>query len=181
MHRLLRKRDAAVKLDAFERGASDVIEVPFTPDEIVVRTMATYRRAHGRTAALRARVAFGHFEIDLLERSVRLDSTALRLTPLEQTLLYLFLAHPNEVLTRAAILANIWGTSSAVTSNVIDRHIRDLRVKLGEQWRAPRFIETVPTEGYRYIGEVTRVGSAEAVLAARRSQDRTLAIRGFIG
>lgn len=148
-----RKREVSVKLDAFERGAYDVIEVPFTPDEIVVRTMATFRRAHGRTPALRPRAPFGPFEMDILEQVVRLDGTALRLTPLEQTLLYLFLAHPNEVLRREAILTNIWGQSSAVTSNVIDRHIRDLRVKLGERWRAPRFIETVPTEGYRYISK----------------------------
>lgn len=148
-----RRSEAPVKLDAFERGAYDVIEVPFTPDEIVVRTMATLRRAHGRTRPVRARVQFGPFEIDILEQVVRLDGTALRLTPLEQTLLYLFLAHPNEVLRREAILTNIWGTSSAVTSNVIDRHIRDLRVKLGERWRAPRFIETVPSEGYRYIAK----------------------------
>lgn len=148
-----RRREAAVKLDAFERGAYDVIEVPFTADEVVVRTMAAFRRAHGRMPALRPRVRVGPFEIDLVEQAVRLDGTALRLTPLEQTLLYLFLAHPSEVLRREAILTNIWGASSAVTSNVIDRHIRDLRVKLGERWRAPRFIETVPTEGYRYIGK----------------------------
>lgn len=148
-----RKREAQVKLDAYGRGAYDVIEVPFTPDEIVVRTMATYRRAHGRVPALRARVAFGPFETDLLEQVVRLEGTALRLTPIEQTLLYVFLAHPDEVVTRGAILANIWGAASAVTSNVIDRHIRDLRVKLGEEWRSPRFIETVPSQGYRYIGK----------------------------
>jgi DNA-binding response OmpR family regulator len=56
------------------------------------------------------------------------------------------------VLTRDEVLRNIWGGETAVTSNVIDRHIRDLRVKLGESWRQPSVIETVPGQGYRFIG-----------------------------
>lgn len=150
---LTRRTEAKAKLDAFGRGASDVIQIPFTPDEIVVRTMAAIARAHGQSPRLRPRVTVGPFELDLPEGRVRLDSTELRLTPLEQTLLYLFIAHPGEVLTREEILVNVWGEGTAVTSNVIDRHIRDLRIKLSERWRTPRFLETVAGEGYRYIGD----------------------------
>lgn len=150
---LTRRRETLAKLEAYERGAYDVIEVPFTPDEIVVRTMASFARAHGHRPTLRPRLRVGVFEMDLTEETVRMDSTALRLTLLEQTLLYLFLANPSETLDRERILTNVWAVSSAVTSNVIDRHIRDLRVKLGESWRAPRLIETVPGQGYRFIGD----------------------------
>lgn len=148
---LTRKREAAAKLEAFTRGAYDVIEVPFTPDEIVVRTMASYGRAHGRMPELRRSIATGPFEMDLLDQLVYVEGKPLRLTPLEMTLLYLFLANPRMVLTRDSILTNVWGVSSGVTSNVIDRHIRDLRVKLQEDWRTPRYIETVPGSGYRFI------------------------------
>ncbi|MGH2377463.1 MAG: response regulator transcription factor [Candidatus Limnocylindria bacterium] len=164
---LTRRRETMFKLEAYRRGAYDVIEVPFTPDEIVVRTMAAYARAHGRTPVLRARLRVEPFEMDIAVGSVRMDSTPLRLTLLEQTLLYLFLAHPGEVLDRERILANVWGAGSAVTSNVIDRHIRDLRVKLGESWRSPRFIETIPGEGYRFVGAGHEAAAPPAVATPR--------------
>jgi two-component system KDP operon response regulator KdpE len=150
---LLRKRDTQSKLEAFERGVTDVIEIPFTPDEIVVRTVAAIMRDRGAKLAIRRRLPVGRFEMDLQEPGVRLNDQLVKLTLLEQTLLYLFLSNPGKVLKREDILVNIWGSQSAVTSNVIDRHIRDLRVKLQERWQEPKFIATEPGEGYRFVGE----------------------------
>ncbi len=152
---LTRRWETPARLAAVEAGIDDLVRVPFSPDEIVVRTIAALRRATGRTATIVPRSRVGAFELDVLERGVRRDGDLVRLTVLEQTLLYLFLSHPGETLERASILANVWGTDSAVTSNVIDRHIRDLRVKLNERWREPTLIETVPGVGYRFIGQRT--------------------------
>ena len=152
---LTRKRETMTKLQAFERGASDIIEIPFTPDEIVVRTVAVLLRVMDRKVEMQPRIRVGRFEMDLEEPGVRLNETLVKLTLLEQTLLYLFLAHPGETLSREGILTNIWGSQSAVTSNVIDRHIRDLRVKLQERWREPKFIATEAGKGYRFVGEST--------------------------
>jgi DNA-binding response OmpR family regulator len=91
--------------------------------------------------------------MDIEGPGVRLNESLVKVTLLEQTLLYLFLAHPGQTLTREDILTNIWGSQSAVTSNVIDRHIRDLRVKLQEKWREPRFIATEAGKGYRFVGD----------------------------
>lgn len=150
---LTRRRETMAKLEAFQRGATDLIEIPFTPDEIVVRTIAALMRTSGRKVAIRSRLQVGRFEMELEEPGVRLNRSLVRLTLLEQTLLYLFLANPGKTLSREDILTNIWGSQSAVTSNVIDRHIRDLRVKLQERWREPRFIATEPGKGYRFVGE----------------------------
>jgi two-component system KDP operon response regulator KdpE len=150
---LTRRRETMAKLEAFERGATDLIEIPFTPDEIVVRTVAALMRATGRRTRIRPRLRVDRFEMDLTEPGIRLNDTLVKLTLLEQTLLYLFLANPGKTLSREDILTNIWGGQSAVTSNVIDRHIRDLRVKLQERWREPRFIATEPGKGYRFMGE----------------------------
>jgi len=150
---LLRRRDTQSKLEAFERGVSDVIEIPFTPDEIVVRSIAAVMRDRGRKLEIQRRLQVGRFEMDLQEPGVRLNDQLVKLTLLEQTLLYLFLSNPGKVLKREDILTNIWGSQSAVTSNVIDRHIRDLRVKLQERWQEPKFIATEPGEGYRFVGE----------------------------
>ncbi|MDE3194311.1 MAG: response regulator transcription factor [Chloroflexota bacterium] len=150
---LTRRRETMTKLQAFERGATDVIEIPFTPDEIVVRTVAALMRSTGRRVEIQSRLRIGRFEMELEEPRIRLNDGIVKLTLLEQTLLYVFLAHPGQTLTREDILTNIWGSQSAVTSNVIDRHIRDLRVKLQEKWREPRSIATDPGKGYRFVGD----------------------------
>src|SRR5436190_47647 len=68
-----RKRDTAVKLNAFERGVDDIVEVPFTLDEIVARPYAIMRRRHGVTAKLNPRIKLGNqIEVDLIAQTVKL-------------------------------------------------------------------------------------------------------------
>ena len=60
--------------------------------------------------------------------------------------------------SRARILDAIWGTDFVAESNIVDRHIRSLRVKLQNDYRQPRFIATVLGEGYRFIPTFTNTG-----------------------
>ena len=147
-----RKRDTAVKLDAFERGADDIVEVPFTLDEIVARPYALMRRARGVRTPLVPRITLGgHLEVDLIAQTVKLvGGSPLDLTPIQQTLLYILAANAGDVLTRETLLASIWGGDFQIESNVVDRHVRELRVKLSDDWRTPRYIETVAGRGYRF-------------------------------
>ena len=82
---------------------------------------------------------------------VRAGTSELHLTGLEQSLLYLLATNAGHVVTRDEILDALWGIDYAAESNVIDRHIRNLRAKLQNDWRKPRFIATVPGQGYRFI------------------------------
>src|SRR3954468_6709218 len=147
-----RKRDTAVKLNAFERGADDIIEVPFTLDEIVARPYSLIRRSRGVRGSLNPRITLGkQLEVDLIAQTVKLaNGRPLELTPIQQTLLYILAANAGEVLTRETLLASIWGSDFQIESNVVDRHIRELRVKLNDDWRQPRYIETVAGKGYRF-------------------------------
>jgi DNA-binding response OmpR family regulator len=145
-----RKRDTAVKLSAFERGADDIVEVPFTLDEIVARPFALMRRAHGINVPLVPKIRLHSLEVDLIEQRVRVEGKDLSLTPIQQTLLYLLAANAGNVLSREELLASIWGGEFEIESNVVDRHVRELRVKLGDNWRDPKYIETVPGRGYRF-------------------------------
>jgi DNA-binding response OmpR family regulator len=145
-----RKRDTAVKLSAFERGADDIVEVPFTLDEIVARPFALMRRAHNMNVPLVPKIKLDSLEVDLVEQRVRVAGNDLALTPIQQTLLYLLAANSGKVLSRQDLITSIWGGEFEIESNVVDRHVRELRVKLGDDWRSPRFIETVPARGYRY-------------------------------
>ena len=154
-----RRRDTALKLSAYERGADDIVEVPFTLDEIVARPFALIRRAHAMSVTIVPKIRLDGLEVDLIEQRVSVGGRDLQLTPIQQALLYLLAANAGKALSREDLLATIWGTEFEIESNVVDRHIRELRVKLGDEWRAPRYIETVSGAGYRFMAQAT-AGSA---------------------
>ena len=159
-----RRRETKLKLAAYEQGADDIIEVPFTLDEIVARPFALMRRSRGINVPLVPKILLGgRLEVDLIEQTVKMDGgPQLDLTPTQQTLLYLLAANAGEVLTREALLDSLWGSAFQIESNVVDRHIRELRVKLGDDWRTPRYLETIPGKGYRFT---PRNGSVHASAA----------------
>jgi DNA-binding response OmpR family regulator len=146
---LTRRRDTAVKLKAFESGVDDIIEVPFTLDEIVARPFALIRRVYHINVPIVPKIRLDGLEVDLIEQRVRVGRRDLQLTPIQQTLLYLLAANAGRALSREELLNTIWGELE-IESNVVDRHIRELRVKLNDDWRTPQFIETVAGNGYRF-------------------------------
>ena len=148
---LTRRSDLRGKLDAFERGADDYIGIPFVPDDLVARCRAVLRRAHGTAGQLVPSLRIGDLEIDVLNRKVVAGDHELHLTSLEQALLYLLAANAGSTLTREQILDALWGTDFVIESNVVDRHVRALRAKLQNDWHKPRYIETVPGTGYRFV------------------------------
>jgi two-component system KDP operon response regulator KdpE len=148
---LTRRSDLRGKLDAFERGADDYIGIPFVPDDLVARSRAVIRRTHGNAGELVPRLRIGDLEIDVLNRKVLAGDHELHLTSLEQALLYLLAANAGSILTREQILDALWGTDFVIESNVVDRHVRALRAKLQNDWHKPRYIETVPGAGYRFV------------------------------
>jgi DNA-binding response OmpR family regulator len=148
---LTRRGDLKSKLAAFDQGVDDILTIPFSPEELLARTLAVTRRAYGKTVPFQPVLRLGDLEIDILNRHVRAGSSELHLTGLEQALLYLLAANAGQIVTRDEILDTLWGADFVAESNVVDRHIRSLRVKLQNDWRRPRFIATVPGKGYRFI------------------------------
>lgn len=147
---LTRRVDLKFRLTAFERGVDDVLTVPFSPEELAARVIAVMRRTYHDAAVFTPSLRVGDLEIDIRNRRVCAGGTALHLTSIEQSLLYLLAAHAGRVLTRDEILDDLWGADYEANSNVVDRHIRNLRVKLQHDSRRPRYIVTVPGRGYRF-------------------------------
>lgn len=148
---LTRRGDLKTKLAAFDQGADDIMTVPLSPEELLARVLVITRRSLGEDVPLKPVLKLGELEIDILNRQVRVGSSELHLTGLEQSLLYLLAANAGRVVTRDEILNALWGVDFGPDSNVVDRHIHDLRVKLQNGWKDPRFIATVPGEGYRFV------------------------------
>jgi DNA-binding response OmpR family regulator len=146
-----RRGDLKTKLAAFEHGVDDILTVPFSPEELIARVLVIMRRTYHEAAVFAPQLQVGELEIDILNRSVRIGGHELHLTSLEQSLLYLLAANAGRLLTRDEILDYLWGVDFIAESNVVDRHVRNLRVKLQNDYRRPRYIATVPGKGYRFI------------------------------
>jgi DNA-binding response OmpR family regulator len=155
---LTRRGDLQTKLAAFAQGVDDIMTVPFSPEELLARVLVIARRVYGVSDRLIPVVRLGELEIDILHRRVRAGNAELHLTGLEQSLLYLLAANAGRVVTREAILDSLWGVDYVTDSNVVDRHIRNLRAKLQDDWRKPRFIATVPGKGYRFLPTFSEAG-----------------------
>ena len=148
---LTRRGDLKTKLSAFERGVDDILTVPFCPEEFVARVVALMRRTYREPVAFSPLLRLGDLEIDIMNRRVRAGSTELHLTPLEQSLLYLLAANAGRLLTRDEILDQLWGADYVAESNIVDRHIHNLRLKLQNHAHHVRYIATVPGRGYRFL------------------------------
>jgi two-component system KDP operon response regulator KdpE len=147
---LTRRGDLRTKLAAFDSGVDDILTIPFSSEEFVARVLALVRRTYHNAAVFSPVLRLGDLEIDILNRRVRAGEADLQLTALERNLLYLLAANAGRVLTRDEILDHLWGADYVAESNVVDRHIHNLRVKLQSHSRTPRYIATVPGRGYRF-------------------------------
>jgi DNA-binding response OmpR family regulator len=148
---LTRRGDLKTKLAAFEAGVDDILSVPFAPEELLARVIALVRRAYSDAVTFTPVIKLGELEIDILNRTVREGTSELQLTSLEQSLLYLLAANAGRVVSREEILDTLWGVDYVAESNVVDRQIQNLRARLQDDWRKPRFIATVPGRGYRFL------------------------------
>lgn len=155
---LTRRGDLPTKLRAFDLGVDDVVAVPFSPDELLARSIVIARRATGVERPIVPTIKLGEMEVDIMHRVIRAGDSVVHLSGIEQSPLYVLASRSDRVVTREEILDSVWGTDFVAESNIVDRHIRSLRIKLQNDYRRPRFIETVPGKGYRFVPTFTNQG-----------------------
>jgi DNA-binding response OmpR family regulator len=155
---LTRRGDLKTKLRAFDLGVDDILTMPFSPEELLARSIVLTRRASGTDRPIVPTIRLGEVEIDIVNRQVRAGDSIVHLSGIEQSLLYLLASRSGRVVSREEILDAIWGTDFVAESNIVDRHIRSLRIKLQNDYRHPRFIATVPGRGYRFIPTFSNAG-----------------------
>ncbi len=157
---LTRRGDLETKLKAFDLGVDDILTVPFSPEELLARSIVIGRRVSGTDLPIVPTIRLGEIELDIVHRMVRAGDSVIHLTSIEQSLMYLLASRAGSVVTRDEILDAVWGTDFLSESNIVDRHIRSLRIKLQNDYRHPRFISTVPGKGYRFIPTFSNQGWA---------------------
>lgn len=148
--------EAGERAMALEEGADDYLNKPFDPHELVARIHAVLRRARPGQPPLSAasRLACGNLVLDRVSHRVLLGEVELTLTPKAILLLEYMLTHPDELVSRERLLDVVWGWDYPVGTRAVDTRIAELRRVLDDDPGQPRYIETIPGQGYRFLGSV---------------------------
>jgi DNA-binding response OmpR family regulator len=136
--------DAIVGL---ELGADDYVTKPFNPRALVARIKAILRRTDATARGGRP-IEVGNLRIDPRRREATVGERRLELRAREFDLLAALARDPGVVLTRDALLEDVWGTDFPGETRTVDVHVAEVRKKLGED--GPQ-VETVRGIGYRLI------------------------------
>jgi TolB-like protein/DNA-binding winged helix-turn-helix (wHTH) protein/Flp pilus assembly protein TadD len=111
-------------------------------------------------AAVPPKVRFGVFELDLQTGELRKAGILLRLPPQPCKVLALLVSRPVQLVTREEIRDQIWGNDTVVDfEHGVNFAIKKIRDALSDAAETPRYIETLPRRGYRFIASVQNVGA----------------------
>ena len=115
---------------------------------------------------------FGEFEVEPAARELRRNGERVLLQDLPFRMLLALLRRPGQVVTRDELRAELWGETHVDAEAGLNTAAAKLREALGDSADAPRFIETLPKRGYRFIGRVTELGPARefAIIQDRRTK-----------
>jgi TolB-like protein len=124
-----------------------------------------------------ATLKFGAFELDVRLRELRTGSTRIRLQEQPFEILRLMLERPGDVVTREQLRQRLWPAGTFVDfEHSLNAAVKRLRAALGDDAENPRFVETLPRRGYRFIAplgsaavepaDVSRAGAAPRVRLA---------------
>lgn len=152
--------DADERAMALEEGADDYLNKPFNTHELIARIHTVLRRTQNNQPPLTSasKLVSGDLSIDRTSHRVFLAGKEITLTPKAVTLLEYLMSHPDELVTRDRLLDVVWGWDYAVGTRAVDTRIAELRRVLGDDPTEPSFIETIPGQGYRFLGEVMHGG-----------------------
>ncbi len=142
--------DEVDRLIGLELGADDYITKPYSPREVIARIKAVLRRS-GRQQEIQLEISVGNLHIDLDGHQVTLAGQTLDLTPTEFALLATLAKQPGRVFSRLQLLEAAQGNAYEGYERSIDAHIKNLRSKLGDDPKTPKYLETVFSIGYRFM------------------------------
>jgi DNA-binding winged helix-turn-helix (wHTH) protein len=116
------------------------------------------------------RVRFDVFEADLRSGELRKHGIKIKLHHQPFQVLAMLLEHPGEVVTREELKSKLWPLDTFVDFDVgLNSAVKKLRDALGDSAEIPRYVETLPRRGYRFIGSLSDASTPKAEPAVAES------------
>ncbi|WP_295054782.1 response regulator transcription factor [Sulfuricurvum sp.] len=137
------------KIEALEMGADDYLTKPFSIGELIARIKALSRRVREKDESIHNEISIGKLTINLVNKTLMLDSKPVKLTKKEFELLALFAKNRGKVLTHTFVLENVWGRGYGKETHYLRVFMAQLRKKIEENPSIPQYIVTESGMGYR--------------------------------
>ena len=147
---LTAKGEVEDRIIGLELGADDYLVKPFSPRELVARARALLRRVHADSEPQREVLEFGELTIDVSGHKVLVNNEEIDLTASEFKLLTTLSRYPGRVYSRMELVEKVLGYDFEGYERTIDSHVKNLRAKIGDNPRNPKWLHTVHGVGYRF-------------------------------
>lgn len=144
------KQQEADIIRGFDLGADDYITKPFRMRELLVRMRAVLRRA-GPAESNTPLLKIGDISLDRSKHEVKNKDQVIELTPLEFQLLEMMMQSAGQMVKRADMCIRLIENGYSGSESTLKIHVRNLRLKLGDDLSQPQYIETVFGLGYRFM------------------------------
>lgn len=140
------------KVAVLDIGANDYVVKPFGIKEFLARIRSLLRMVSDISQAPLS-YDDGYLKVDVSKRLITIDGKQVHLSKKEYELLIKLMMHAGRIVTQQQLLKEIWGASHTEDTHYLRIFIAKLRNKLGDNSAEPRYIETEPGVGYRFLGD----------------------------
>jgi len=137
-------------------GADDYVTKPFSPRQLMARVDALLRRVSDEPVPLFSEISMNDGELvaDILRHEIRKNGKPVALTPDEYNILMVMLKYPTKVFTRDELIDFALDDEFDGFDRIIDTHIKNIRQKIENDPKSPRYVQTVHGVGYKFGGEL---------------------------
>lgn len=150
---LTAKGTLSEKIEGLNMGADEYLVKPFSPRELTARVDALFRRLNKNNESKEVFYNDGNLEINYDKRTVKLKNNEVAFTPNEFNILYVLAANRGKVLSREQLIDRVFGLEFTGYDRTIDVHIKNIRKKIEEDTKNPKYIITVTKAGYKFGGD----------------------------
>ncbi|GAE01538.1 DNA-binding response regulator [Clostridium botulinum B str. Osaka05] len=141
------------RIEGLNIGADEYLIKPFSPRELTARVNALFRRLSTDNSTSNLIFDDGKLSIDYDKRVVKVNGKEVSITPNEFDILYTLVSNKGKVLSREQLINKIFGIDFEGYDRTIDVHIKNIRKKIEEDTKNPKYVVTVMKVGYKFGGE----------------------------
>jgi DNA-binding response OmpR family regulator len=141
------------RIEGLNIGADEYLVKPFSPRELTARVNALFRRLNAASESSSCTFDDGNLILDYEKRVVKIQGEEVPFTPNEFDILYVLIANKGKVLSREQLISKVFGMDFDGYDRTIDVHIKNIRKKIEEDTKSPKYIITVMKAGYKFGGE----------------------------